>query len=123
MILPVDPMARPGCARRFRCTVHGLCFDNRYRLLDAIHAGDRVVLRREPDNAIGADAIQVLNEETQTIGYVPRTISRWLAPAMDAGYRPEASVLKVRSACPYYERLVIEVRVRGRRRTERGGFR
>ncbi len=57
----------------------------------------------------------VLNERTETLGYVPRTISRWLAPAMDAGYRPRATVLKVRSGCPYYERLVMEVTV-GRRR-------
>ena len=69
------------------------------------------MLRRDPRNAIGADAIEVLTEGTVLIGYVPRTISRWLAPAMDAGYRPQASVLKIRSGCPYYERLLIEVRV------------
>ncbi|CAN5338900.1 MAG: HIRAN domain-containing protein [Gemmatimonadetes bacterium] len=111
MIRLADPLTRPGCAREFRCTVHGLCFENRYRLLGAVHAGDPLILRREPDNLIGADAILVQTTETITLGYVPRTISRWLAPAMDAGYRPEASVVKVRSACPYYERLLIEVRV------------
>lgn len=111
MIRRVDPLSQPGRAREFRCTVHGLCFDNRYRLLEAVHAGDPLVLRREPDNAIGGDAIQVLTVETETLGYVPRTISRWLAPLMDSGYRPTASVLKVRSGCPYYERLVIEVSV------------
>ena len=115
MILPADPLGRPGTAREFRCTVHGLCFENRYRRLEALHAGDPLVLRREPDNEIGGDAILVLNEATETLGYVPRTISRWLAPAMDAGYRPEATVVKVREGCPYYERLVMEVRV-GRRR-------
>ncbi|MGH7543616.1 MAG: HIRAN domain-containing protein [Gemmatimonadota bacterium] len=104
-------MGRPGTAREFRCTVHGLCFENRYRRLETLHAGDPLVLRREPDNEIGADAILVLNERTETLGYVPRTISRWLAPVMDAGYRPEATVLKVREGCPYYERLVMEVRV------------
>lgn len=111
MIQIADPLARPGCAREFRCTVHGICFENRYLLLGAVRAGDRLILRREPDNDIGADAILVQTAETETLGYVPRTISRWLAPAMDAGYRPQASVLKVRSSCPYYECLVIEVRV------------
>lgn len=111
MIRIADPLARPGCAREFRCTVHGLCFENRYLLLGAVHAGDPLILRREPDNDIGADAILVQTAETETLGYVPRTISRWLAPAMDAGYSPKASVLKVRSSCPYYECLVIEVRV------------
>lgn len=104
-----------GSAREFRCTVHGLCFENRYHRLAGLHAGDELVLRRDPKNAIGADAIQVLTSETELLGYVPRSISRWLAPAMDAGYRMQASVLKVRSACPYYERLVIVVRVSGRR--------
>lgn len=112
MILIRDPLDRPGAAREFRCTVHGLCFDNRYRLLDAVHAGDPLVLKREPDNAIGSDAIQVLTERTETLGYVPRQISRWLAPLMDDGYRARASVIKVRSGCPYYERLLIEVRIR-----------
>lgn len=111
MIRIADPLTRPGCARQFRCTVHGLCFDNRYRLLGGVRAGDPLILRREPDNAIGTDAIQVLTAATETLGYMPRTISRWLAPAMDAGYRPQARVVKIRSACPYYERLVIEVRI------------
>lgn len=111
MIRIADPLTRPGCAREFRCTVHGLCFENRYRLLKAVRAGDRLILRREPENEIGGDAILVLTATTEKLGYVPRTISHWLAPAMDAGYRPKASVLKVRSACPYYERLLIEVRV------------
>ena len=58
MIRLADPLDRAS-AREFRCTVHGLCFENRYRMLEGIHAGDPLVLRREPDNAIGADAIQV----------------------------------------------------------------
>ena len=111
MIRLADPFSRPGCAREFRCTVHGLCFDNRWRKLDALHAGDRLILRREPDNAIGADAILVQNNDVGTIGYVPRTISRWLAPIMDAGYEPEASIVKIRSGHPYYERLLISVTV------------
>ncbi len=120
MILPLDPLARPGSARRFRCTVHGICFENRYRHLDEVHAGDRLLLRRESDNEIGADAIQVLTSETRLLGYVPRSISRWLAPAMDAGYRLRASVVKIRSACPYYERLLIEVRVDDRKKRAPG---
>lgn len=111
MIRRVDPLDRPGRAREFRCTVHGLCFENRYRLLDALHAGDRLVLEREPENAIGEDAIRVQTEGTEIVGYLPREISLWLAPALDAGREARASVLKVRSGCPYYERLVIEVRV------------
>lgn len=113
MIRVLHPLERPGRARRFRCTVHGLCFENRYRLLDAVHAGDSLLLKREPENAIGTDAIQVQIESSETLlGYVPRQISRWLAPLMDSGFRARASVLKVRSGCPYYERLLIEVRIR-----------
>ena len=115
MIQWANPLTRQlGAAREFRCTVHGLCFENRYRRLAELHAGDELVLRRDPENEIGADAIEVLTSEVELLGYVPRSISRWLAPAMDAGYRMHASVLKVRSACPYYERLVMVVRVSGR---------
>lgn len=111
MILVTDPLERPGRAREFRCTVHGVCFENRYRLLEAVHAGDRLLLQREPENPIGADAIQVLTERTETLGYVPRQISRWLAPVMDSGHGARAEVLKVRTGAPYYERLLIRVRV------------
>jgi len=112
MIRLADPFSRPECAREFRCTVHGLCFENRWRKLDQVHAGDPLILQREPDNAIGADAILVQSCEAGTIGYVPRTISRWLAPLMDEGYSPEASVIKVRTGCPYYESLLINVSVK-----------
>lgn len=111
MIRWADPLDRMGSAQAFRCTVHGLCFDNRYRLLEAVRAGDPLVLRREPENAIGSDAIAVETRDTETLGYVPRQISRWLAPIMDSGHAARASVLKVRSNCPYYERLLIEVNV------------
>ncbi|MBW3660612.1 MAG: HIRAN domain-containing protein [Gemmatimonadetes bacterium] len=111
MIRLVDPLDRPGRAREFRCTVHGLCFENRYRLLGALHAGDPLILEREPENAIGADAIRVRTEATEILGYLPREISRWLAPQMDAGREARAWVLKIRSGCPYYERLVIEVSI------------
>jgi len=107
-----DPRDRPGRAREFRCTVHGLCFDNRYRLLRRLHAGDRLQLEREPENEIGSDAIRVRTEARRTIGYVPREISRWLAPLLDSGFEADARVLKIRRGCPYYERLVIEVAVR-----------
>ena len=109
MIRIVDRRRRPAAVREFRCTVHGLCFDNRYELLEAIHAGDALVLLREPENAIGADAIRVQTVDTEIVGYVPRTISVWLAPLMDNGFEPVTRVLKVRRGCPYYERLLIEV--------------
>lgn len=112
MIRRADPRDRPGRAREFRCTVHGLCFDNRYRLLRKIHAGDPVMLEREPENEIGTDAIRVKIEGPRTIGYMPREISRWLAPLLDTGYEADGRVLKVRRGCPYYERLVIEISIR-----------
>lgn len=111
MIRLVDLLDRPGRAREFRCTVHGLCFENRYRLLEAIRTGDPLVLEREPENEIGEDAIRVQTEETEILGYLPREISHWLAPVMDSGREAQAWVLKIRSGCPYYERLVIEVNV------------
>ena len=57
MIRLRDPLERPGRAPEFRCTVHGLCFDNRYRLLEAVQPGDRLVLRRvdyHPESTIVA---------------------------------------------------------------------
>lgn len=102
--------ARP--ARDFVCTVVGVTFNNRYQRLKDVNAGDRLRLVREPLNEVDRSAIMVCDHDFQQLGYLPRSVSRWLASIMDAGHPLEASVQKVKGGdVPYYERLIIRVRV------------
>ena len=108
------PSSRPPAPpSAFICTVHGLCFENRYRKLGALAEGDPLYLQRERESRIDVNAIRVMDPRIDQLGYLPPEISRWLAPLIDGGTATLARVHKVsRKDIPYYERLIIEVEVR-----------
>ena len=54
-------------------------------------AGQRVVLRRDPDNAYDKNAIEVL-VSGRRIGFISRDEAETLAPAMDMGDKVEAVI-------------------------------
>lgn len=104
---------RASTPSEFICTVHGLCFENRYRKLGELAEGDPLYLQREHGSRIDANAIRVMDPRVELLGCLPPEIARWLAPLIDGGSPTLARVRKVsRKDIPYYERLVIEVEVR-----------
>ena len=113
---PVPPSSpRPAAdpPAEFICTVHGVCFENRYRKLGGLAKGDPLYLQREHGSRIDANAIRVMDPRVELLGYLPSEIARWLAPLIDRGSPTLARVHRVsRKDIPYYERLVIEVEVR-----------
>ena len=50
-----------------------------------VSPGDHVQLEREPDNEHDRNAIRIENKHFHQAGHVPRRISVWLAPLIDAG--------------------------------------
>lgn len=50
-----------------------------------VSPGERVQLEREPDNEHDRNAIRIENKHFHQAGHVPRRISVWLAPLIDAG--------------------------------------
>jgi hypothetical protein len=122
---PVDPTGddppRPDlsdappapAASRFLCTVHGVCFENRWHKLRGLAQGDPLYLQREHGSRIDVNAIRVMDPRVDQLGYLPAEIARWLAPIIDRGSPTLARVHRVsREDIPYYERLVIAVEVR-----------
>jgi hypothetical protein len=110
-----DPSDTPHApaADRFLCTVHGVCFENRWRKLGELAKGDPLYLQREHGSRIDANAIRVMDPRVDQLGYMPAEIARWLAPLIDRGRPTLARVHRVsREDIPYYERLVIAVEVR-----------
>ena len=109
---PYDTPPAPAAAR-FLCTVHGVCFENRWRKLGDLTKGDPLYLQREHGSRIDANAIRVMDPRLDQLGYMPAEIARWLAPLIDRGSPTLARVHRVsREDIPYYERLVIAVEVR-----------
>ncbi len=73
-----------------------------------IRPGDKLLLKREPDNRHDANAIRV-EWNGQQLGYVPRAENRALAAAMDRGERVEARVTALRRARNPWQRVEFEV--------------
>ena len=57
--------------------------------------GDRVTLRREPDNPYDRRAIEVIDAAGQKLGYVARIDNSALARMIDAGERFEARIARL----------------------------
>lgn len=80
--------------------VKGVTFTNpdgtkRQEIIATLHKGDRLLLEREPQNQYDQNAIKVLTEKHQQIGYVAKKSAEQLAAAMDAGHNLAAKVIKV----------------------------
>jgi single-stranded-DNA-specific exonuclease len=57
--------------------------------------GDRLVLKREPENPYDKNAVAVLRENGDLIGYLARDNAEWVARVMDGGKRVEAKVKRI----------------------------
>ena len=76
--------------------VAGACrSEERRDACERLDVGDSVELEREPDNRHDPNAILILSESGDELGYVPREHARVMAPLLDAGADYEASVKKL----------------------------
>lgn len=73
-----------------------------------IRPGDKLLLKREPENRHDANAIRVEWNGRQ-LGYVPRAENRALAAAMDRGERIEARVSALKKHRNPWQRVEFEV--------------
>ena len=70
-----------------RCNVAGVTFDGRQKMLKSLGRGSiqsAKLLSESPDNSYDPNAIRVIYS-SKHIGYVPSSVAKSLAPAMDAG--------------------------------------
>lgn len=72
--------------------VSGVTFDNRSLAIERLQVGDRVHLVPEPSNRFDRHAIQVLAEDGQELGYVPRASQERVLPML---HTATASVFEV----------------------------
>lgn len=70
--------------------VVGVTFKNengtsRQKILETVSSGDILELRREPNNMYDINAIMVITEDGQQIGYIGKQYAEILAPMVDMG--------------------------------------
>jgi hypothetical protein len=70
--------------------------------------GDRLTLKREPDNRHDRNAIRV-DWNGRQLGYVPRAENRAVAAALDRGERLEARISRLREEPDPWRRVEFEV--------------
>lgn len=73
-----------------------------------IRTGDKLLLKREPENRHDANAIRVEWNGHQ-LGFVPRAENRALAAAMDRGDKVEARVARLKRHRNPWQRVEFEV--------------
>lgn len=86
-VTPPAPASQPLPEKPIQTTfkIAGLqhrCSEGQLR---AMRLGDQVAFSREPSNRYDPNAIQV-RWNGRHVGYVPRTVAKDLAPAIDAGW-------------------------------------
>ena len=54
-------------------------------IFDDLKTGDKVILKREPDNRFDENAILVLDEKSRKLGYIPEKDNLVFTRLMDAG--------------------------------------
>ena len=78
----------------YQAEITGLHYDNRRTRLPAVNIGDAITLMRDYGNPYDMNAIKVVHQSGD-IGFVPRSVTRLLAPQMDAGSQFRAIVTEV----------------------------
>lgn len=105
-----SPDLPPDRPARFYATVHGTVFGQRSRLVDALEAGDELVLLPDPP-PVEDPGVWVHGRNGDLIGHLPPEIGAWLAPWLLRGGRVWARAVRVSGRdVPSWRRVLIEVR-------------
>ena len=94
---------------RMTSSVAGIRYQNRAALLVGVTSGNSVTLVRDYANQYDPNAIEV-RVRGETMGYIPRTEARLLAPTIDTGATTAAKVVEI-DRSQTHPQLTIEVSV------------
>lgn len=75
----------PGAVWLLTCCIAGAAYHELDTALPTLTIGDRLILRREPENSYDANVILVLTMTGHKLGYIPRVENHDLAMRMDTG--------------------------------------
>ncbi len=94
-----------------RTNVAGIQYYSGLFLVNAgiIREGQRLLLRREPDNPYDEKAIEVFTEGGEKVGYIPRDRNEVISSIMDQGIPVHAVVFAIHRDTIPWDTLHIEV--------------
>ena len=85
----------------FETYIAGTMYIEDESLIDALNLGEKLTLKREPQNAFDEKAIRIDNKDGKKLGYVPEKDNLIFSRLMDAGKMLYAKVVKVREKIGY----------------------
>lgn len=91
-ILETGDYAGISQADYFNTKVVGVSFENRQELLENLQVGTRVELLRQKDNEYDSNAIAVVLENQDQIGYLNKHLAARIAPIIDGGQEYNAEI-------------------------------
>ena len=95
------PIAHPGVTQGGplglpeAITLAGVTFEGRQMNLARANVGDVIRLVRRPENAFDPNAVEVLTVDGASLGWVPKTQAKLIAPHLDAGTAIHGKILSV----------------------------
>lgn len=88
-----QPLQQPSGYEPIQASLAGVMYGDRSRKVLCCSLREKVWLRRQPDNLNDSNAIEIINQRGQQIGYIERQLAAKLAPYMDAGRNPIEAVI------------------------------
>ncbi len=76
--------------------------------VDKLETGDKLILKRQPENRFDENAILVLDQKERKLGYVPEKDNIVFTRLMDAGKYLTAKVVDINDA-GYFRKVGIEI--------------
>ena len=78
-----NPIDERYYGREIEDRVRGVRHENRQAIVEEVRLGEQLLLVREPDNQFDKNAIQVVRENSQVVGYIDRKLAQKIAPIFD----------------------------------------
>jgi|GEM_PF-5464351 len=75
-----------GPGNYIETSVVGVTFEGRQDLIKKLHVGQSIKLVREPENIHDENAIEVIVQDNNSIGYINRDLAKKIAPIMDKNH-------------------------------------
>jgi hypothetical protein len=80
--------------------VVGVSFPNsdgtsRQKIIKKLLEGEKIFLKREPENEYDPNAIKVLTEDKKQIGYIQKELARLLAPRFDRKEKYKSEIMSI----------------------------
>ncbi|MFP7299032.1 HIRAN domain-containing protein [Neobacillus niacini] len=92
-----------------RIRLTGVTFEGRQEVISKLASRAIILIKRRPNNAHDKNAIEVVTESEESIGWIPRNIAASLAPQIDRGVLFDVRMIRRTGGNGYHYGIEIEV--------------